>query len=193
MYLSQVHPRTTEQNKWNFAIDSALGWINICATPFFYLSPEVPDDFGKGIAIMKSSRIHFCFNAPFSAVVHRLLMPGLLLLMVLFAGRADAEKAGSADAFVDSVGVNVHLHSRDTPYGNFPAGAAGAQGFRSPPCSRRPDRHDLEGILRSAQSAGQGRHQGNFHYLPGPERAVVARLSAAHEGQFRRLRSPERI
>lgn len=89
-------------------------------TAIFYLSPEVPDDFGKGIAIMKSSRIHFCFSVPLSAVAHRLLMPGLLLLMILFAGRAGAEKAVSADAFVDSVGINVHLHSRDTSYGNFP-------------------------------------------------------------------------
>lgn len=34
---------------------------------------------------------------------------------------AHAETAHSADAFVDSIGLNIHLHDGNTPYGNFPA------------------------------------------------------------------------
>ncbi len=47
-------------------------------------------------------------------------MPVSLLLVLAAALPAGAEKAGSADAFVDSVGVNIHLHFNDTAYANFP-------------------------------------------------------------------------
>jgi hypothetical protein len=43
--------------------------------------------------------------------------------LVFLAGMARAagpERAQSADAFVDSVGINVHLHSGDTAYSDFP-------------------------------------------------------------------------
>src|SRR5215475_5377333 len=49
---------------------------------------------------------------------------GLALLFAissLLACGVRAENAHSADAFVDSVGLNIHLHDGDTPYGNFPA------------------------------------------------------------------------
>jgi hypothetical protein len=44
----------------------------------------------------------------------------LAVAAVAFPGR-DAETATSADAFVDGVGVNVHLHYMDTSYANFSA------------------------------------------------------------------------
>jgi hypothetical protein len=69
---------------------------------------------------MKTNRIRFCSGTVLPVIGHRWLTAGLLGLMVLFAGRASAERANSSDAFVDSVGINVHLHSRDTPYSNFP-------------------------------------------------------------------------
>jgi hypothetical protein len=45
----------------------------------------------------------------------------LLIGVVALVGslRCYGEKAAGADAFVDSVGVNVHLHHFDTPYTNF--------------------------------------------------------------------------
>ncbi len=43
-----------------------------------------------------------------------------LALVMGLAWPVCAEKAASADAFVDSVGVNVHLHFLDTSYANFP-------------------------------------------------------------------------
>ncbi len=48
----------------------------------------------------------------------------VLCLVYRFAAqepRMEAVKAVSADAFVDSVGVNIHLHYNDTPYGDFAA------------------------------------------------------------------------
>jgi hypothetical protein len=43
-----------------------------------------------------------------------------LVLAVLLREPARAENAASSDAFVDSVGVNVHLTYLDTSYSNFP-------------------------------------------------------------------------
>jgi len=51
-------------------------------------------------------------------------LQGFVLLLTIYslpACLANAEDAHSADAFVDSVGLNIHLHDGDTPYGNFPA------------------------------------------------------------------------
>jgi hypothetical protein len=45
---------------------------------------------------------------------------GLCLVAASYPAN-EVEKAVSADAFVESVGVNVHLHYTDTSYGNFPA------------------------------------------------------------------------
>jgi hypothetical protein len=43
------------------------------------------------------------------------------LSLILIAGtRLDAEDAVPAAKFVESVGVNIHLHYRDTSYGDFP-------------------------------------------------------------------------
>ena len=51
-----------------------------------------------------------------------LLVVGLIppYLHTLAAPDATGEVADGADAFVNSVGVNVHLHFADTSYGNFP-------------------------------------------------------------------------
>lgn len=68
---------------------------------------------------MKSRHIWFTYNAVLPFVPPRVLTAACLLLLML-SPSARAEKAGSSDAFVDSVGINVHLHSRDTPYSNFP-------------------------------------------------------------------------
>jgi hypothetical protein len=48
------------------------------------------------------------------------VLSGLCLVAAAYAA-SEAEKAVGADAFVDSVGVNVHLHYTDTSYGNFAA------------------------------------------------------------------------
>lgn len=45
----------------------------------------------------------------------------LLLTTALLAWPAHAENAHGADAFVDTIGLNIHLHDGDTPYGDFPA------------------------------------------------------------------------
>ena len=41
-------------------------------------------------------------------------------LFVALSVRSYAEKAASADAFVDSVGINIHLHHFNTAYSDFP-------------------------------------------------------------------------
>ena len=48
------------------------------------------------------------------------VLSGLCLVAASYAA-SGVEKAVGADAFVDSVGVNVHLHYTDTSYGNFAA------------------------------------------------------------------------
>jgi hypothetical protein len=64
---------------------------------------------------MKSRRIQSC--VVFAAFGRMLLGLALMIALTL---PARAEKASSADAFVDSVGINIHLHNQDTPYSNFP-------------------------------------------------------------------------
>jgi hypothetical protein len=49
----------------------------------------------------------------------RWLFIPLICLAAAFAFSSTGEMAQSADAFVDSIGVNVHLHDGDTPYGKF--------------------------------------------------------------------------
>jgi hypothetical protein len=56
----------------------------------------------------------------------KIKMPYSLALCVIgfmaaIAPTNQVEMAQSADAFVSSVGVNVHLHYTDTPYGDFPS------------------------------------------------------------------------
>jgi hypothetical protein len=71
---------------------------------------------------MRLHRKQLCTALPVLVFVfgRRLLIPGAAVLMMALALPAGAEKAKSADAFVESVGVNIHLHNRDTPYSNFP-------------------------------------------------------------------------
>jgi hypothetical protein len=44
----------------------------------------------------------------------------ICIAVLLLSGISPAEKAASADAFVDSIGVNIHLHHFNTAYSNFP-------------------------------------------------------------------------
>lgn len=48
-------------------------------------------------------------------------IPLLAATCLMLAPDCRAESAISADAFVDSIGLNIHLHDGDTPYGNFSA------------------------------------------------------------------------
>jgi hypothetical protein len=48
-------------------------------------------------------------------------IPLVAAAFLMLAPGCHAESARSADAFVDSIGLNIHLHDGDTPYGNFPA------------------------------------------------------------------------
>jgi hypothetical protein len=61
-------------------------------------------------------------------------IPYVLLLGSCFVAAtypgSERETAAAADAFVDSVGVNVHLHYADTSYGNFGAVETGLKDLR---------------------------------------------------------------
>lgn len=55
-----------------------------------------------------------------AAVVGRLRYLGIgCAIMLLLGADSLAEKAVSADAFVNSIGINIHLHHFNTPYSNF--------------------------------------------------------------------------
>jgi len=67
-------------------------------------------------------RILMRVNHPVPSLGHwlrRVIWPALVVAVVGLSLNAYGEKASSADAFVDSVGINVHLHNFDTPYNNF--------------------------------------------------------------------------
>jgi hypothetical protein len=53
-------------------------------------------------------------------VITYIVLTGLCLIAAAYPG-SEGEKAVWSDAFVNSVGVNVHLHYTDTSYGNFAA------------------------------------------------------------------------
>lgn len=80
------------------------------------------------------------------------LVSCVLSLVLLFASaqRGWAETAKSADAFVDSVGVNIHLHYTDTAYGNFTSveQALKALGVR----------HVRDGLIDSREMSYYDRH-----------------------------------
>ncbi|MGB7310731.1 MAG: hypothetical protein WBC67_16860 [Candidatus Acidiferrales bacterium] len=56
-------------------------------------------------------------------MLYSLVLCGVILMLMVAAipPANQAEMAQSADAFVGSVGVNVHLHYTNTPYGDFPS------------------------------------------------------------------------
>jgi len=71
------------------------------------------------LAIMRrTSQQSGAVRMAFRRIFHRAKLS--LAFAVALALPAHGEKAASADAFVDSVGVNVHLHYQDTSYSNFP-------------------------------------------------------------------------
>ena len=86
-------------------------------------------------------------------------------LLLWLASTAAAQTTVLADAFVNSVGVNVHLHYNDTLYyDNFPLVRSRLQELRV-----RHVRDGLidttwPGILRAAQQPRSGGHQGHVHH-----------------------------
>jgi hypothetical protein len=54
-------------------------------------------------------------------VLYSLILCGVIVMVAAVPPTNQAEMAQSADAFVGSVGVNVHLHYTNTPYGDFPS------------------------------------------------------------------------
>ena len=80
-----------------------------------------------------------------------------------------------------------------TPCTTFRARPEPVAGTRRPSHARRPDRHDMAALLRSAQRARQGGHHRRVHHLaavvpPGP-----ARLLDAAPRRVRGLRGTQRI
>ena len=71
-------------------------------------------------------------------------------LATVFVLAAKAEKARSADSFVDSVGINIHLHNMDTPYSNFPRVQQALEDLRI--------RHVRDGLIDTTWKAYYDRH-----------------------------------
>ena len=85
----------------------------------------------------------------------RLLIGCLLTAVSLALGIASAltsgpERAQSANAFVDSVGINIHLHNADTSYSDFPRVQQALQDLRV--------RHVRDGLIDTSWKPYYDRH-----------------------------------
>ena len=123
------------------------------------------------------------------------VLAGLAALLTLQS--AGARQVGpfiaAADHFVDSVGVNVHLHYDGTPYRDqFDLIKSrllelGVRHVRDGLIDT-----DVAGLLRPPQRARRRRHQGDLHHRLRPEPGAAVRLPVAGGAFVRGLRSAQR-